>query len=183
MTILTQKRLKELLDYNPITGTFTSLTARSGPKKKSGEEPGYLNGEGYRVICVDGKQYRAHRLAYLYMEGYLPEHDVDHQKGIRHDNRWKEIRHATRSCNQQNRKISKNNASGFPGVSWHTKSEQWRASACLNNKTQYLGMHKTAIDAALARLTWELNTPEWECNYRSELVKAIEQTGLVLNLN
>ena len=66
------------------------------------------------------------------------------------------------------------------GVNWSKQANKWSASVMLRGNVTNLGYHKTALDAALARLTWELQCPEWNCNHRSELVKAIAASGMYL---
>ena len=114
---LTQKRLKELLHYDPSTGIFTWLVALS-KKVKIGDIAGHIDSKGYRHIGVDCDVYRASRLAWLYMEGYFPEHEVDHEDRVRHNDRWKNLRHLTHSCNLKNRGVNSNNTSGITGVNW-----------------------------------------------------------------
>jgi len=171
--MLTQKRLKELLHYDPDTGIFTWIVSR-GTRVKVGEVAGYTSPEGYVIIGVRGKQYKAHRLAFLYMEGYFPEHDVDHKKGVLHDNRWNSIRHSTHLCNMQNQAIYSSNTSGFTGVSWYSRNGMWVARSTLRGEKVHLGYYVDKLDAALAKLTWEVNCEQWTCNIRSNLVKAIK---------
>ena len=61
--MITQERLKELLNYCSETGLFT--------KAESGELVGVDNGRGYITIFVSGASYRAHRLAWLYVHGNI----------------------------------------------------------------------------------------------------------------
>ena len=72
ITMLTSSRLRELLHYDPLTGLFTRLVSRSGRSAKKGVTAGWLHCRGYIHISVDSKDYKAHRLAFLYMEGVLP---------------------------------------------------------------------------------------------------------------
>ena len=172
--MLTQKRLKELLHYDPETGIFTWRAKRSGVIRGN-MVAGGVNGAGYIHIKIQGKSHKAHRLAFLYMEGYFPEYHVDHKYGIKDDNRWSEISHVTRACNLQNSKLYSSNSSGFSGVNWNKRSKRWLSWAMLNGQSISLGYHPTALDAALARLTWEMQCSKWTCNHRSELVIAIKK--------
>jgi hypothetical protein len=123
---------------------------------------------GYTVIVLDKKQFYAHRLACLYMEGYFPEHEMDHKLGVRHDNRWAEIRQISRKCNLQNCKIRIDSTSGYKGVTYNKPSKRWRAHATSKGKSISLGKHPDILSAALARITWEDQCPEWQCDYRCE---------------
>lgn len=169
---LTQARLKELLDYDPETGVFTNRVTRGGIE--AGKVVGCDNGAGYLQMRVDKRLYKAHRLVFLYVEGYLPENQVDHLNGTRWDNRWVNLRHVSRACNLQNQKVYRNNTSGFPGVYWRGERGRWVAKVTVGRKNILLGAYKSKLDAALARLAFEVNSPKWTCNFRGELVKAIK---------
>lgn len=171
---ITQAELKRRLHYNPKTGIFTWLISNNR-SVKIGAVAGYFNCSYNSVgIKIDGKLFAAHRLAWLYMKGYFPEHEVDHKSGIRSDNRWVNLRHVTHSCNMQNQKINDRNTSGFPGVSWNKSAKKWSSRIKINEKEIYLGLYDDALNAALARFTFEIWCPLWKCNYRSQLAKAIK---------
>ena len=101
--MLNQKRLKEVLTYDSETGIFVW---RSKKSRNKGKVAGHLRSDGYVAITVDSKLYRAHRLAWLYVHSYFPEHDIDHMNGVRDDNRLVNLREASRACNLQNKMIS-----------------------------------------------------------------------------
>jgi len=170
-TMITQKRLKELLYYNPKTGFFLWKKQR-GPVK-IGSIAGTHNEKGYIIICIDYKTYRAHRLAFLYMTGFLPEHGCDHKNGCSANNRWKNLRHATQGCNMQNRVLSSNNTSGIAGVSFQHK--RWVARIEIAGKRFFLGCYHNKINAILARLTFEVQCPEWKCDYKSKIVGQLKK--------
>lgn len=174
MPTLTQKRLKKLLNYNHGTGVFT--WKHSVNHVKIGFKAGSKTTGGYIGIKVDGVLLMAHRLAFMYMKGYFPEHEVDHMNGVRCDNRWKNLRHVTKSCNLQNQKIRANNKSGFNGVC-RKGAELWRAYVMINGKYVCLGTHVDIESAALARVAWEESCENWECDYRSENRKRLREKG------
>lgn len=170
---LTQAELKRQLHYDPETGIFTWLVNKRGCAKIGGVA-GTLAREGYIRITIKGKGYKAHRLACLYMEGYWPEHQMDHKFGVRYDNRWSELQHVTQSCNMQNQKTRNDNKSGFPGVSWDKQRRKWVSQICVMGKHIFIGRYNDQLEAALARYTVEDQCSKWVCNYRSELVKSIK---------
>ncbi len=165
--MLTQKKLKEILSYDPESGVFTRI--------KTGKVAGSLRSDGYIHLRVGKKLYFAHRLAWLYVHGYFPENQIDHLNGIRNDNRLENLREVSQACNTQNCKISSRNTSGFPGVNRHKQRKKWQARGMLQQKHVYLGLYPSPLDAALARFTWEVQCSNWTCNHRSELVKAIKE--------
>ena len=99
--MLTQERLKQLLNYDPETGIFTRIISVSSNALK-GDIAGWINGHGYRQLSIDYKKYDCHRLAFLYMLGKLPNEEVDHINHIRSDNRWINLREVTRHENKKN---------------------------------------------------------------------------------
>jgi hypothetical protein len=161
--IISIQRLKELMDYDPEAGRFTRIgAARPQSAHYAGKPIGHLkhgshaNGGGYRLISVEGRRYRAHHLAWFYMTGEWPQTDIDHINGDRDDNRWCNLRSATRSQNIANMKTPSNNTSGIKGVSWSASHRKWRAQIgigkCANGYyyTKFLGRFDTKEEAAEA---------------------------------
>ena len=73
---------------------------------KAGTIAGSPDAYGYLQIMIDGKMYKAHRLAFLYMLGDFPPNNVDHINGKPGDNRWINLRAVTQKQNTQNRKAT-----------------------------------------------------------------------------
>ena len=92
--------IRDLLGYDPETGLFTRKVQRG--KHKEGEIAGCLNAKGYVEIKACGKIYEAHRLAHLFMTGSWPSEQIDHVNHIKSDNRWSNLREASRAQNTQN---------------------------------------------------------------------------------
>jgi hypothetical protein len=147
--ILTQEYLKSILHYDPATGVFTRRADNNG--WKAGEIAGGDDGHGYIALEINGRAYRAHRLAFLYMEGSFPQHQADHINGIRHDNRWENLRAVTNAENQRNGRPRRNNTSGYMGVSQQRASGRWLAYISVNGKKKYLGIFAEISDAIAAR--------------------------------
>lgn len=147
--MISQTELKSQLRYDPDTGVFTWLVSKGNAL--AGSVAGAFDGAGYRRIMVNGKRYKAHRLAFIYMTGNLPPDEVDHINQQRDDNRWENLRHATRSQNQRNCKRPANNTSGFNGVSWNKKSRKWQARIMTDGKMRNLGFFDNLHEAASAR--------------------------------
>lgn len=158
--MITQEELKELLNYNPDTGIFTYNKPRN--KCTKGKIAGTRHVNGYTHIQLNGKIYKAHRLAWLYVYGYFPE-CIDHINCDKDDNRIENLREATITQNNHNVKLSKNNTSGIKGVCWHKKAKKWCATIGVYGKTIYLGLFD---DLELA----ELVINEARLKYHGEFV-------------
>jgi len=147
--ILTQERLKELLHYNPETGVFTRACNKAYTKK--GDVAGYSDRKGYVIIGLDRKQFKAHRLAWLYVYGYLPNSEIDHINRVKNDNRIVNLRIACGYENTQNVASPRvNNTTGFLGVHWHKEKQKFVASIAAYGKRMHLGQYDTAEEASVA---------------------------------
>lgn len=146
--MLTAERVRELLDYEPETGAFTWRANRSNVK--AGSRAGCARADGYRGIRIDGRRYHEHRLAFLWMTGEWPAADVDHINGATGDNRWYNLRAASRSQNMVNSRMRRNNSSGTRGVAWHAAARKWVANISVDGRTKYLGIYETKEAAAAA---------------------------------
>ena len=148
MDKLTAERLRHLLDYDPVSGVFTWKNPPHA-RFKVGQVTGTVNTFGYVVIVVDGKARKAHRLAWLYMTGEFPPNQMDHINRIKTDNRWENLRPATRQQNSMNC-TRNNNTSGKKGVSWDKQNGKWQARIRVNGKLHHLGFYHDIEDAAVA---------------------------------
>ena len=98
----------EFTEYIPEAGLF--IARKHTSKRSRGELLGRLDGKGYLRFCVGSIEDKSHRWAYLYMVGIIPDcMDIDHINRQRLDNRWENLRLATRSENNYNRKFAKKN--------------------------------------------------------------------------
>ena len=137
----------KFLSYNPDTGIFTNRIGRQGAAK--GQVAGSANDRGYWQIMISRKSYLAHRLAFLMTYNYLPEF-IDHKNQVTSDNWIDNLRECTLSQNMMNRRIQKNNTSGYKGVIWEKSRSKWMAKIEINNKSINLGRFDDKIDAAKA---------------------------------
>ena len=172
MKKLTQERVKNLMHYNPATGVFIWTHRKSGVTP--GMQAGSKHVTGYIDITVDGRVYKAHRLAILWMEGYWPEHTVDHINRIRDDNRYLNLREATYQCQARNCKVAKNNTSVVTWVRWRSQRGSWQAFVMVSGKIFYLGHYKSVLAAAYARYAAEQCLGFQDCDINSSAKQYIE---------
>lgn len=149
--------VKSRFIYDPVSGVVASLGGNF--------YTGHTSRNGYVVLIFryGGEVHRisAHRLAFFLMTGKWPK-EVDHINRIRDDNRWVNLREATRTQNSANLSVSVNNTSGFAGVYWSKKNKQWLAHIKANGVRHYLGGFDLIESAAQAyRIAAVLNFGEF----------------------
>ena len=146
-TDLTADYVRSVFDYDPDTGFFTRPMSAS---RMPGKRAGWKANIGYRKLRIGKKEYLEHRVAWLIVNGSWPD-EIDHINGDPTDNRICNLRIATRSQNNANRRVSTRSKSGIKGVS-QRESGWWSARIKVGAKDLNLGTFQTA-DAALAAYT------------------------------
>jgi len=147
--MITQARAREMLDYEPETGIFRWRINRRSymGKARIGAIAGAPRYDGYVELRLDGELIHAHRLAFVWMTGVLPE-EVDHINSDKSDQRWSNLRIATRSQNGVHKGANKNNKLGVKGVRKNKKKFEeriWR-----DGKTVAIGFFSTIEQASEA---------------------------------
>ena len=170
---VTQEKIKQVLKYDRLTGNFEWVDGRHNAVKL-GQEAGYRAG-GYLSIQVFGASILAHRLAWLYVYGYLPESDIDHINQNKLDNRISNLREVSRICNCRNQTIPRNNKTGIKGVFYSAKTDRWRAKIVVNYEHHYLGEYDDFNDAVCARLAAEQCLDWLGCDSLSPAYKYVKR--------
>ena len=163
---VTQGFLDATFDYNDKLGM---LTWKKSPSKnvKTGATVGSVNPDGYLYVHISKNIYPVHRLVFIMHNGYNPENDIDHINRDKKDNRIENLREVSRSCNNRNRPLMRNNKSGIAGVYWCVRKKRWKAVIKVDGKIKYLGLHKDKIEAACFRFAIEQCAGLSSCNNSS----------------
>lgn len=123
--------VRNILQYDPTTGVFRwrerSDVRASWNPQFAGKRAGSIGSTGYLKVSINDQTFLGHRLAWLIMTGAWPAHEIDHKDGNPANNRWDNLRRATRQQNQQNRRRHKSNKSGFKGVYKNSSGNTWAA--------------------------------------------------------
>lgn len=150
-SLLTPEQLRNLLDYDAETGLLfwkprpiemfkNAKSFKSWNTTFAGKEAlTALTDAGYKHGDIFSKKYRAHRVIWAMCNNKWPDELIDHINGDRSDNRLCNLREATRTENNRNGGMRKNNTSGLKGVSWNGRVEKWRATIFVNRKQVHLG--------------------------------------------
>jgi len=150
-----EKLMKNLISIDRAKELFT--IGHNGLEfRYSNRKVGCLSKDGYMVVTVDGRQYPQHRIVWFLVTGSWPINQIDHINGNRADNSVANLRQATGSQNQENRKCS--NKSGFFGVTFNKKASTWQAQIKKNGKQFYLGVFNTAELAHFAYVSAKRKT-------------------------
>lgn len=137
----------EWLRYDPDTGDI--IWTKDLGKRRAGKIAGGSLMKGYKRLRIDHEVYAHHRVAWLLMTGKWPKGEIDHINHVRTDNRWCNLRDATRSQNAAN--IRGRGKLGFPkGV--RRCREKFAAQACHQGRTMHVGVFDTAEEAHAAYL-------------------------------
>jgi len=177
-SFITQKELKEILEYNPKTGIFTCRIPTSN-KYRVGDILGTSDIKGYAIISIYNKKYRAHRLAFLYMKGYFPENDVDHKDRVKWNNKWNNLRESSRQCNMRNKSVQINNKSGISGVYFNKREQRWISRINVSGKSIFIGGYKNFNDAVLARWKKEVELNWNGCNSTSSAYIYLQEQRMI----
>lgn len=166
---MTPKLAKSLLSYDQHTGIFVwkKRKLRTGLERIDKGWNKRLAGKcaakrrhrhGHLQIGLYGKNYMAHRLAWMIHFGEAPSGHLDHINGNPEDNRIVNLRVANQSENLRNSAIRSDNTSGARGVSWQKSSQKWYAYINTGGKGSMLalGRFDTFEDAVAARKAAEI---------------------------
>lgn len=146
---LTWSDVAAALDYNPLTGIFIWRRGRNIGKRAGTICSG--NTSVWRQIYLDGRKYREHRLAWFYTHGRWPNGEIDHRDINSLNNAMENLREATHSQNNANRRANRNNCHGLKGIVRAKQCKQlWRARIVKNRKCIHLGYFATPEEAAKA---------------------------------
>jgi hypothetical protein len=148
---LTAQLLREYLHYDPSSGIFTWIKTPSKNKRfLQGKIAGKIDAEGYRIIVISSKWYRAARLAWLYVHWQWPKETIDHIDRNRSNDSIINLRDIPQRGQRQNQKCLCTSTTGLLGVhKAHpgAKSKPYQAYITINGTFKHLGMFKTPEEA------------------------------------
>lgn len=150
--LLSAEYVRQALSYDVDTGIFTWRDrpdkAKQINSRRVGKVAGTIDCKGYVLIGINGVNYFAHGLAWLYVTGEWPGSIVDHKNGDTQDNRFSNLREATSLQSNFNQKTYAK--SGLKGAFYHSRDKRWVSSICINGKRKNLGYFNSPEDAHMA---------------------------------
>lgn len=137
--------LLRYLEYDDETG---NVSFKQPLISRNGKIISVRLSRGYYCINYKGVRYALHRLIFRLKGMTIPD-IVDHKNLNKLDNRWCNLRVATKRQNNTNQPIRKDNTSGFKGVRYDKRRKLWYTTITVNYKTKFLGYFKRAEEAAV----------------------------------
>jgi hypothetical protein len=149
---ISAEEIRRIIRYDPLTGKVYRLI-RNGHVLAVPEEirPTRKGNVSYVYIHLHGHEHSGHRVIWKYMTGEWPVGFVDHINLDGTDNRWANLREATKSQNGANRRIAKHNKIGWKGV--RERRGRYRAEITFQGHTHQLGTFDTTAEAHAAYLS------------------------------
>lgn len=140
---MTQELVKELFIYDDNIGRLI--------RKSNNEIAGYVwkdpkrSNHFYRSIKINYKEYKEHRLIWLYHYGSMPIDQIDHIDGNSINNKIDNLREVTNIINSKNRCIQSNNTVGYHGITMH--KGRYRVRININGIRKSCGVYNTFEEA------------------------------------
>lgn len=144
-----KEELHDFFRYDPETGKLFWKVSRG--RIKIGDEAGSLT-HGYLEIGLYGSSYKVHRIiAKMFFDEFDESLLIDHQNGIKNDNRLSNLRMVSNQENLKNQGFRSNNKSGYVGICWYERYGMWKVQTMVNGKQIYGGRYLDINDAIKAR--------------------------------
>lgn len=142
MSSKTAEYVASILLYDPETGHLTWKVSRGN--RKRGDIAGSLNEYGYRKLKINKQIITATHAIWMLVTGEDPSQTIDHIDGNPDNNRWCNLRLATPSQQQGNKRMACNNTTGARGVLMH------RGKFVARLRKKHIGTFDNFEDAKLA---------------------------------
>lgn len=141
--------LNQFFKYDPVTGKLTNKITRG--RAKAGALAGRVNLNGYMQVRINYVAYYLSRVIWKMQTGEDPgEKEIDHIDGNRQNNRWNNLRLATRAENTANKPKTKGDLSLPKGVYHSATKGKYCACIKINRKAIHLGTFVTPEQAGRA---------------------------------
>lgn len=142
ITLPDQEYLNTLLRYDPEHGTLHWIPQLGKRCNNTRLRAGCYTTKGYRIIRIDDRLYKEHRVIWAMHNGPIPDGlDIDHVDRNTGNNKLENLRLVTRSVNHLN-KNSK-------GVTYDKLRHKWKAQLTFNGK-QVLNKRFDSYEEALS---------------------------------
>lgn len=155
MSELTAEYVRAILKYDPEEGSLTWLhrprsdfvderAMKIWNTKNAGKAAGSIDRtRGVCHLVINRKKHKIHRVIWLIQTGAWPANLVEHKDMNPSNNRWNNLREATKGENGMNRIAPRNNSSGLKGAVYYKRHGTWMGKIKIKGKTLHLGYFST----------------------------------------
>jgi hypothetical protein len=154
---VTAEQVKELFDYDPVTGNLNWRVSRSS-RIRVGDLAGTLGANGRRYVLINGVSYLVHRVIWLMCHGEWPKGNISPRDGDYLNLRLSNLIERSPTETVLNAGIRSSNKTGVAGVTFSNKKNKWVAMITVDYKQRYLGAFDSLEEAKAARLAAETAT-------------------------
>lgn len=136
----------------PLTKGYTAIVDDADKDLADYKWTSHSRGYAYRQRSMGSKKQRTIFMHRVILERILgcelpPGMVCDHVNGTKTDNRRTNLRLASQQQNLGNKRQSKNNTSGYKGVSFNKPANKWNAKIRFDARLKDLGLYVDAVDA------------------------------------
>ena len=108
---------------------------------------GSIDKDGYLIVKIKNKQFKAHRIVWLLNYGHFPKSELDHINRNKLDNRIENLRESNRTQQNRNKDKKANKETGEIGIYIDkTKGLKKKYATKINNKTYRFYTLQEAIE-------------------------------------
>lgn len=120
--------------YDETSPTCLRWLVERHNKVSPGDVAGNVLKTGYANVETSNVNYRVHRIVYVLntKKDLSVDLIVDHIDSNTSNNKIENLQAITRQENSSKKSKHSNNTTGYTGVHWHSVSQSWRASICIN---------------------------------------------------
>jgi hypothetical protein len=142
--------IRKHIQYDPKKGTF-NWKVPTNQRIRPGQQAGTLDKDGYLVIRIFGKWWKAHRLAWMLFYNEAPPRFIDHIDGNKRNNCIDNLRAVTHRQNMSNQKSHRNGR--LLGANYKSREGRWCSQIRINGKPKWLGYFNSEEDAHAAYMS------------------------------
>ena len=135
--------IQSIFNYDAEKGI---LTHKKRHAVKEGAIASYVMNHGYAGVKIHQKLYLVHRIIWTFVTGQWPKLDIDHINCDKTDNRWSNLREATRTENCMNGRARRHHLKG----AYVQKNGRWQSHIKIRGLHCHLGTFLTEKDANAA---------------------------------
>lgn len=146
--MISADEVRRAFSYDEETGVLSWVNPHPDSRGMVGRAVTARSNSGYIVVTINKVKYQAHRIIWLYVTGFMPREFIDHINGNKDDNRFCNLREASRGQNGMNRPANLSNLSGHKNVYPNKGGFLVRVTACGKSHQKWFKRLDDAVECA-----------------------------------